>query len=62
LASSSEGGGIEKEDEDVIALRASVEALRETEDRIACMAGLASLQRAAAVRNGSSRRAMVGDV
>jgi len=56
LADSSDGGGAEKEDEDETAFRASVVALRQEGGR---MAHAEDLQKAAEVRNGSSRRTMV---
>jgi hypothetical protein len=62
LASSSAGGGTEKEEESSTWRRAEdgdEEALRRDDGWRVCTTGRTSLQRADAVRNGSSRNAMV---
>lgn len=59
LASSDDGGGTEKEDESSSCCTAEVDALRRVDGWTACIVLLASLHRAEAVRNGSSRSAMV---
>jgi hypothetical protein len=59
LTSSSDGGGTTSDDADSTSFTASVEALRRHNGRVAHIAGLASLRSAEAVRNGSSRRAIV---
>ena len=59
LTSSWDGGGTSSDDADSTSFTASVEALRRHNERVARVMGLASLLSAEAVRNGSSRRAIV---